>query len=177
MENYAPVRAGMSDLMHAARTEALRIMSETKGDHVREHELVLQRLVAADVIGGGDAESLLGLYKIGYEAGQGKGDPRRAFFASRDIYNKIAASPQPNPVSLIIASAAIGSFDLSEGPDGSIVVTVYALSYGQQGAAIGAGIGTLLGGAVGGMLGGEIGGLIGGIFDSKGKGKGKGGNT
>jgi hypothetical protein len=78
-----------------------------------------------------------------------------------------------NSVALVIASAAVGSYDKSEEDDGSVVVTIARQSYGQADAAIGAGIGAILGGAAGGILGGEIGGFIGGIIDDKTKGKGK----
>ncbi len=80
----------------------------------------------------------------------------------------MVVSGTASPVAMVVASAAVGSFNLSEGPDGAPVITVYRQSYGQAGAAIGAGIGALLGGPAGG----EVGSLIGGIFDDK-KGKGK----
>jgi hypothetical protein len=98
---------------------------------------------------------------------------RKGVFESRDTYNKMAASVPANSVALVIASAAVGSYDKSEEDDGSVVVTIARQSYGQADAAIGAGIGAILGGAAGGILGGEIGGFIGGIIDDKTKGKGK----
>ena len=79
----------------------------------------------------------------------------------------MAANVPVNPVALIIASAAVGGFQISESDGGAMVVAIARQSYSQAGAAIGAGIGVIIGGAAGGVLGGEIGGLIGGIFDDK----------
>lgn len=167
MEFPSNIGTGISDAMHAARAETRRVMDENKGDLVSEQKDVLARLTAADLITSQEASTLLGLYKIGYEAGEGKGNAQRAFFESRDVYSKMAASGKASPVALVIASAAVGSFDLSEDPNGSPTITVYKRSYGQSGAAIGAGIGAILGGPAGAILGGEIGGLIGGIVDEK----------
>jgi hypothetical protein len=159
--------------MLAARAEARRIMDANKGDLVAEYKEIQTRLIAAGLISSEEAEVLVQLYKIGFEAGEGKRDPQKAFFESRDAYAKMAANVPANPVALIVASAAVGSYEISEGADGSVVVAMARQSYAQAGAAIGAGIGVILGGAAGGVLGGEIGGLIGGIFDDKSKGKGK----
>lgn len=164
---------GISDGMHAARAETRRIIDENKGDFIAEYRAIQARLTAADLISSKEAEILAKLYRIGLDAGDGKSDSGKAFFESRRIYDQMAASVPVNPLALVIASAAVGSYDLSEGPDGAVVISVYKQSYGQAGAAIGAGIGALLGGAAGGILGGEIGGFIGGIIDDKGKGKGK----
>lgn len=172
MEQTLPVHTGMTDLMHAARAEARRVMEENKGDFVAEHRVILQRLVSADLIRDDEAATLLRLYQVGFEAGEGKGEPAAAFFTSRDIYDELAASTTTSPVALVVAAAAVGSFEISPGTDGAPVVTAYARSYGQALAGIGAGIGSLLGGPAGAVLGGEIGGLIGGIVDDK-KGKGK----
>jgi hypothetical protein len=164
---------GIAEGMHAARVETRRIIEAHKGDLVAEYKDIQARLVAAGLISDDEAKTLLQLYRIGFEAGEKKRDPRKAFFEPRDIYNKMAARVPANPVALVIASAAVGSYELSEGDDGSVVVTVFKQSYGQAGASIGAGIGVILGGVAGGILGGQIGGFIGGIIDDKGKGKGK----
>jgi len=110
------------------------------------------------------------LYKLGYEAGEPKANAQRAYFQSRSIYSEMAASGQTSPVALVVASAAIGSFELNENDDGSTTVTIARTSFGSSLAGIGAGIGALLGGPAGGVLGGAIGGLLGGIVDDK-KGK------
>jgi hypothetical protein len=170
MEFIANAGTGMTDVMHAARVEARRVIDENKGDFVGEHKVLLARLTEAELITGDEANTLLELYRIGFEAGEEKGDPQRAFFESRELYGTMAASGKASPVALVIASAAVGSFDLSEDPKGSPTIAVYKRSYGQSGAAIGAGIGAILGGPAGAVLGGEIGGLIGGIVDEK-KGK------
>ncbi|WP_129545548.1 hypothetical protein [Arthrobacter dokdonensis] len=172
MESTPAIVVGLPDLMHAARVEARGIMEEFKGDYVAEHRAVLARLSAAEVISEDEAETLLGLYRLGYEAGEPKGNPQRAYFETRDIYAKMLAGNKPSPVALVIASAALGSFEVSVFPEGSTTVTIARVSYGSSLSGIGAGIGTLLGGVPGGVLGGAIGGLIGGIIDDK-KGKGK----
>ncbi len=148
-------------------------MDANKGDLVAEYKEIQTRLIAAGLISAEEAEVLVQLYRTGFEAGEGKRDPQKAFFESRDAYDKMAACVPANPVALIVASAAVGSYEISEGADGSVVVAMARQSYSQAGAAIGAGIGVILGGAAGGGLGGELGGLIGGIIDDKTKGKGK----
>ncbi|MDJ0349679.1 hypothetical protein [Cryobacterium sp. PH29-G1] len=158
---------GMSDAMHAARTETRRIMAENKGDLVAEQKAVLARLTTAKLITDTEAKTLLALYKIGFDAGEPKGNPQRAYFESREVYSKLAVSGTASPVALVIASAAVGSFELVDDPKGPPTVVAFKRSYGQSGAAIGAGIGAILGGPAGAILGGEIGGLIGGIVDDK----------
>lgn len=170
MELKPTTIVGLPDLMHAVRAESRRVMEEHKGDYVAEHEVVLGRLVAAELITGEEARILLGLYKAGYDAGEPKGDPRHAYFETRDTYSRMLADSKSSPVALVVASAAVGSFEVSEGSDGATTVSIARVSYGSSLAGIGAGIGSLLGGPAGGVLGGAIGGLIGGIVDDK-KGK------
>jgi hypothetical protein len=157
----------IAGMMHAARAEARRITESSKGDMVSDHEAILDRLQTAELIDGDEARTLLDLYRLGYEAGEGKADVQRAFFESRSIYDKLAASGTASPVALVVASAAVGSFEISPGDDGSPTVTIARVSYGSSLAGIGAGIGGLLGGPIGGTLGGAIGGLLGGIVDDK----------
>jgi hypothetical protein len=157
----------IAGLMHAARAEARRITEANKGDLVADHTAILNRLETGGLIGRTEAQTLLELYKIGYEAGEPKGDAQAAYFRSRDIYDQLAASGTAGPVALVVASAALGSFEISENPDGSTTTTIARVSYGSSLAGIGAGIGALLGGPAGGALGGAIGGLIGGIVDDK----------
>ncbi|MDQ2850413.1 MAG: hypothetical protein M3Y49_06705 [Actinomycetota bacterium] len=172
MEPTPAIIVGLPDLMHAGRVEARSIMAEHKGDYVAEHRAVLGRLTAAEVISDEEAETLLGLYKIGYESGEPKGNAQRAYFETRAVYAKMLASKNASPVALVLASAALGSFELSVDPDGSTTITMARLSYGSSLAGIGAGLGTLFGGVAGGVLGGAIGGFLGGIVDDK-KNKGK----
>ncbi|QUW17964.1 hypothetical protein [Agrococcus sp. Marseille-Q4369] len=157
----------IAGLMHAARAEARRVMEASKGDLISDHEAVLDRLQAAELIDGDEARTLLELYRIGFEAGEGKADAQRAFFESRSIYDRMAASGTTSPVALVVASAAVGSFEVSPGDDGSTTVAIARQSYGSSLAGIGAGIGAMIGGPAGGALGGAIGGLIGGIVDEK----------
>ncbi|MCP2032230.1 hypothetical protein L1277_002329 [Okibacterium sp. HSC-33S16] len=170
MDNPTYLGTDISGMIHAARAEARRIMEANKGDVIGDHQAILDRLETGGLITGEESRTLLDLYKLGYEAGEPKGEPQRAYFQSREIYNKLAASGKASPVALVVASASIGSFEISEDPGGSTTVTIARVSYGSSLAGIGAGIGSLFGGPAGGVLGGAIGGLIGGIVDDK-KGK------
>ena len=170
METPTYLGTDIAGLMHATRAEAQRIMEANKGDVVGDHRAILDRLEAGGLITDEEVYTLLELYKIGYEAGEPKADAQRAYFQSRDIYNKLAASGTASTVALVVASAAVGSFVISENPEGSTTVAIARVSYGSSLAGIGAGIGSLLGGPAGGVLGGAIGGLLGGIVDDK-KGK------
>ena len=144
-------------------------MKEHAGDFVGEHGALLARLRTANLITEEEAGVLLKMYQIGFDAGEPTGDPQRAFFASREIYAGMAASGTASPIALVVASTAVGAFELTENPAGAPEVTAFRRSYAQSGAAIGAGIGAMIGGPAGAVLGGEIGGLIGGIVDSKDK--------
>jgi hypothetical protein len=167
MESSTYLGTDIAGLMHAARAEARRIMEANKGDVVKDHQAILERLERGSLITDKEAKTLLDLYRIGYQAGEPKADVQRAYFQSRDIYDKLAASGTASPVALVVASAAVGSFEISENPGGSTTVTIARVSYGSSLAGIGAGIGSLLGGPAGGVLGGAIGGLVGGIVDDK----------
>lgn len=160
----------IAGLMHAARAEARRITEANKGDMVSDHKAILDRLQTGGLITTDEAGTLLDLYKLGYEAGEPKADAQRAYFQSREIHSTLAASGTASPVALVVASAAVGSFEISESPGGGTTVSIARVSYGSSLAGIGAGIGSLLGGPAGGVLGGAIGGLVGGIVDDK-KGK------
>lgn len=158
---------GMSDLMHAMRTETRRIMDAADGDLLLEHSMILDRLIDAELLSSGESEQLLDIFRRVQEAGEPKHDPTAAYFAVQAIYDKIAADPAVSPVAVVIAGAGLGSFQVSPGEDGGPVVGVARMSHGQQLAGIGAAIGTILGGVAGGVLGGAIGGYIGSMLDEK----------
>src|SRR4051794_3480016 len=124
MENPTYLGTDIAGMMHAARTEARRIMNENKGDLVADHKAILDRLEAAELITDTEVKTLLDLYRLGYEAGEGKGDVQRAFLQSREIYGTLAASGTASPVALVVASAAVGSFEISANPEGSTTVTI-----------------------------------------------------
>lgn len=167
MKTQTYLGTDIAGMMQAARAEARRIMEANNGDLVADHKAILDRLEAAELITDEEVQTLLALYKLGFEAGEGKADPQRAFFESRDVYGKLAAGGKASPVALVVASAAVGSFDIAVNPEGTTTVTIAKVSYGSSLAGIGAGIGSLLGGPAGGVLGGAIGGLLGGIVDDK----------
>ena len=75
------VALGLTDAMHAARVEARRLMQETAGDLVAEQKALLERLTEADLITPEEADTLLHQYVIGYEAGESKGEPTRAYLS------------------------------------------------------------------------------------------------
>src|SRR5438045_2273390 len=104
MESTSAV-IGISDGMQAARAETRRIIETNKGDFVAEYTEIQARLIAADLISKQEGASLIELYRIGFEAGEGKRDATQAYFESREIYNKMAASVPANAAALVIASA------------------------------------------------------------------------
>ncbi|PWJ26424.1 hypothetical protein ATK17_2586 [Branchiibius hedensis] len=158
---------GMSDLMHAMRTETRRIMDAAGGDLVLEHEMILSRLIEADLLRSEESEQLVEMFRRVQEAGEPKHDPAPAYLAVRSIYDKIATDPAVSPVAVVIAGAGLGSFQVEPDGDGGVAVGVARMSHGQQLAGIGAAIGTILGGVTGGVLGGAIGGYIGSMLDEK----------
>lgn len=174
MEGNVMSGVGLSDMQHAARTEARRIIAESKGDNVRRMELILKRLEGPGLISGKESGTLLKMYRTSHQAGAGKGNAQKAFFASRKQLDSMLADSGTSAIALTIAAANVSSFDLSEDGKGGTTFTAYKVNYTQHGAAIGAGIGALVGGPAGAVLGGEIGGLVGGIVDECTDGKGKG---
>jgi hypothetical protein len=106
MESATYLGTEIAGLMQAARAESRRIIDANKGDMVSERRAILDRLEAAELITDDELKTLLELYRIGYEAGKGKSDVQRAFFESRDIYDKLAAGSKASPVALVVASAA-----------------------------------------------------------------------
>jgi hypothetical protein len=55
---------------------------------IADHKSILDRLEEADLITDEEVQTLLDLYRLGYEAGEAKTDAQRAFFKSREIYGK-----------------------------------------------------------------------------------------
>ena len=157
----------IAGLMHSARMEARRVTDANKGDLVSDHKAILDRLETADLITDEESRTLLELYRLGYVAGEGKADVQQAYFDSRDTYDKLAATGKASPVALIMASASVGSFEISQSPEGSPTFAIARQSYGSALSGIGAGIGAIIGGPAGATLGAAIGGLVGGIVDDK----------
>jgi hypothetical protein len=167
MELDSVVGVGVSDLQHAARAEIDRILKETKGDELAQSKLLIARMRELNLITDAEVAAVSRLAEVGFEAGAGKRSAREAYFESRDLYNKLLAGGEASPVALVLASSAVGSYSITENPDGSGVV-VFAKSGGNwegRGAAAGAIIGSLWGPG-GAAVGGAVGGLVGAAVDS-----------
>lgn len=167
MESSTYLGTDIARLMLTGRSEARRIADAHKGHRVGDHKAILDRLQTGGLITGKEAQVLLDLCQVGYEAGKPKADVQRAYFQSRKMYSELAASGTASPVALVVTSAAVGSFEINENLEESTTVTTARASYGFSLAGVEAGIGALLGGSAGGVLGGAIGGLRGGIVDDK----------
>lgn len=166
MELTPMIGVGVSDLQHAARAEADRIIKETKGDELAQSKLLIGRLRELNLITDAEVMAVSRLAEVGYEAGAGKRSPRKAYFESRDVYNRLLADGKASPVALVLASSAVGSYSITESPDGSDAV-VFAKSGGswaERGAAAGAAIGSIWG-PEGALVGGAVGGLVGEVVD------------
>jgi len=166
MELAPMIGVGVSDLQHAARAETDRIIKETKGDELAQARLLIGRLRELSLITDTEVELVYRLAEVGYEAGAGKSGAREAYFESRDLYNTLLAGGEASPVALVLASSAVGSYSLTEDPDGSGGV-IFAKSGGNwegRGAAAGAIIGSLWGPG-GAAVGGAVGGLVGHAVD------------
>ena len=150
---------GLTDFIHAARSEALRVIKDSKGDVVVEYETILRRLEDQELITKQETTLLLRLYKANYRATQGKLDPQKAFFAARKAYTSLAADGKASPLAVRAASLAVGAYDLSEGSQGTVVIAAYKTNYTV--------LGGLIGGAIGGSLGMAIGAAVGSIVDEK----------
>jgi hypothetical protein len=159
------IGVGASDIQHAIRAEIARIIKQTKGDELAQSRLLIGMLRDRSLITDSEVTVLNGLAKVGHEAD--KKDARKAYFESRDVYNKMLAGGEASPVALAIASSAVGSYEITTArPDGSGGV-VFKKSSGDwegRGAAAGALIGSFWGPA-GAALGGVIGGGVGHAVD------------
>lgn len=158
---------GAGDLQHAIRAEIDRIVKETQGNTLAQSKLLIGMLRDKDLINEDDAATVYRLAEIGSEAGGGKRSAKDAYFEARDLHNTMLARGAASSVALVLASSSVGSYSISENPDGSGGI-VFAKSSGDwegRGAAVGAIIGSFWGPA-GAALGGLIGGGIGHAVDS-----------
>jgi outer membrane protein with glycine zipper len=165
MELAPMIGVGASDLQHALRAEVDRIVRETKGNALAQSKLLIGMLRERNLINDKEVAALNNLAEAGHEAGAGRIAAKAAYFASRDLYNKLLASPGASPVALALASSAVGSYSITQGSGGDTVI--FAKSGGDwegRGAAAGAVIGSLWGPA-GAAVGGVIGGLVGHAVD------------
>ena len=167
MEGFTPsIGVGVSDLQHAARAEIGRIIKETKGNELAQTKLLYGRLRELGLLTEAELKVVTRLAEIGHRAGTARGDAKKAYFESRDLHNTLLARGDANPVALVIASSAVGSYTIDENPDGSGTV-VFKKSSGDwegRGAAAGAVIGSIWG-PLGAAVGGAVGGLVGHAVD------------
>jgi hypothetical protein len=108
------------------------------------------------------------LAEIGHEVGTGKKkSAKEGYFESRDLYNELVVSGEASPVALVIASSAVGSYEIKEdsGGAGGVVFSKSAGDWEGRGTAIGGLIGAAVGGAAGAAIGGLIGGAVGHAVD------------
>src|SRR4051812_40712177 len=119
MEITPMIGVGVSDLQHAARAEIDRIIKETNGNELAQSKLLIGRLRELGLITHAEVEVVHRLAEVGYEAGAGKRGAKEAYFESRDLYNTLLAGGEASPVALVLASSAVGSYSLTEDPDGS----------------------------------------------------------
>ena len=165
MELVPMIGVGVSDMQHAARAEVERIIKETKGDALAQIKLLIGKLHERQLINDKEVTALFQLAKAGHEAGAGKKSAQAAYFEARKLHNTLLASAGTSPVALVLASSAVGSYSMTQGPDGETVV--FKKSGGDwegRGAAAGAIIGSLWG-TPGALIGGAVGGLVGHAVD------------
>jgi hypothetical protein len=160
------IGVGASDMQYAVRAEVRRITKETNGDPLAQSKLLTGRLRELGLISDSEVEALNRLSEVGYESGAAKGDAKDAYFQSRDIYNTLLAGGQASPVALVLASSAVGSYTITEDPDGSGGVVfkkstgAWEDRLGRLGGLVGAGIGGLGGAAIGGLVGAAVGAAV-----------------
>jgi hypothetical protein len=152
-------------VQHAVRAEVGRIIKETKGDELAQSKLLTGMLHERGLIGDPDVEAVNRLAELSYEAGAGKTSAAEAYFESRDLYNTLLASTETGPVALVLASSAVGSYEITVDSDGSDSVVFKKSSGGweRRGAATGAIVGSIwgpLGAAIGGAVGGAAGAAV-----------------
>jgi hypothetical protein len=166
LELVPAIGVGAGDVQHAVRAEVRRIMRETKGDELAQSKLLTEWLRKFELISDTEIEAVNRLAEVGYEAGAGKKSASEAYFESRDVFNTLLTGGQASPVALVLASSAVGSYSITEDPDGSgaVVFKKNTGSWEDRGKRVGAVIGSLWGPA-GAAIGGEIGGAVGAAVD------------
>lgn len=159
------IGVGVSDLQHAVRAEARRIIKETKGDPRAQSQLLTERLRDLGLIADSEVDALKRLAELGHGSGGPKGDPKDAYFQSRDVYNSMLASGRASPVALVLASSAVGSYSMTDAPDesGGVIFKksngAWEDRLGKTGAIVGAAWGPM-GAAIGGAIGGAVGAAV-----------------
>jgi hypothetical protein len=167
MEISPMIGVGAGDFQHAVAAEVERILKETKGDVLAQHKLLTGMLHERGLITDKEVEVVSRLAEVGHEAGAGKKSAKEGYFESRDLYNTLLASGEASPLALVIASSAVGSYEITEDPDGSGGV-IFAKTSGDwegRGTKIGGLVGAYFGGVGGAALGGLIGGAVGHAVD------------
>jgi hypothetical protein len=164
MDINPAIGVGVGDLQHAMRAEVERILKEPNGgDPVAQTKLLYRRLQELDLLHDREVESLSKLTELSSEASNGKRSAQAAYFESRGHYNHMLASGNASPLALVLASSAIGSYTITEGGDGTVVIAKSA-DWEHRGAAAGAAIGSVWGPG-GALIGGAVGGLVGAAVD------------
>jgi hypothetical protein len=143
------IGVGAGDFQHAVAAEVERILNETKGDVLAQHKILDRMLHERGLISDDELEVISRLTEAGHHAGAGKKDAHESYFESRDLYNKLLASGKASPVALVIASSAVGSYEITQGSGGARVA--FAKKSGDwqgRGQKIGALVGAYWGPAV-----------------------------
>jgi hypothetical protein len=160
------IGVGAGDFQHAVAAESQRILRETKGDLLAQHKLLDGMLRERGLITDDEVEVFSRLAQLGHDVRSEKRSHGEAYFEARDLYNGLLAGGRATPVALVIASSAVGSYEMTSGSDGSGTV-VFKKSSGDwegRGAKIGAVVGAFWGPA-GAALGGLVGGAVGHAVD------------
>jgi len=166
MEVVPMIGVGVSDLQHAVRAEVERIIQESKGDALAQIKILIGKLRERDLINDKEVKALSQIAKAGHECAGGKKSAQAAYFEVRELYNTLLASAGTSPVALVLASSAVGSYSITQGSDGEIIVFKQSTGGGWEGrgAAAGAVIGSIWG-PLGAAVGGAVGGLVGHAVD------------
>jgi hypothetical protein len=156
------IGVGAGDFQHAVAAEVERILKETKGDVLAQHKLLDGMLRDRGLISHDEVEVISRLTELGHHAGAGKKGAHESYFESRDLYNKLLASGEASPLALVIASSAVGSYEMTQGPDGSggVIFKKSSGDWESRGTKIGGLIGAYWGpggAALGGLIGGAVG--------------------
>lgn len=166
MEISVPAGIGASDVQQAVRSEVVRIAELTKGDVNAQVELLYERLRALGLLTDDEVGTLSKLAHRGDTSGVDQPVAPGDYFRARDLLTGLLAGGNATPVAMTLAASAVGSYSISENPDGSGTVVVYAKNNGEwekRAAAIGALLGAEWGpggAALGGLIGGAVGSAV-----------------